>query len=103
MIRRREFIVGVGIAATWPLEARAQQPAMPVIGWLDSGRPVRPPNGTFGAFFQGLSEMGYVEGRNLAIEFRGADQYDQLLTARFPTVRTRPRSYRWMPLLRRSA
>jgi putative ABC transport system substrate-binding protein len=77
MIKRREFIAGLGSAAAWPVVARAQQPAMPVIGILVSGRTVRPPNYLPG-FFQGLSEIGYVEGRNVAVEFRGADQYDQL-------------------------
>ena len=73
MIRRRLFIVGLGSAAAWPVVTRAQQPAMPVIGFLLSGSTVRPPNAVFSPFFQGLSEMGYVEGRNVAIEFRGAD------------------------------
>jgi putative tryptophan/tyrosine transport system substrate-binding protein len=77
-MRRREFIAGLGSAAAWPLVARAQQPVMPVIGLLVSGFTVRPPNYPGATFFQALSEMGYVEGRNVATEFRGSDQYDQL-------------------------
>jgi putative ABC transport system substrate-binding protein len=75
-MRRREFIAGLGSVAAWTLAARAQQPAMPVMGILSAGPTVRLPNSP--AFSQGLSEMGYVEGRNVAVEWRGTDQYDQL-------------------------
>ncbi len=88
-MKRRTFIAGLGSAAVWSAVARAQQPAVPVIGILDSGRTMRPPNYPRPAFFQGLSEMGYVEGRNVAIEFRGADQYDQLLALAAELVRLR--------------
>jgi putative tryptophan/tyrosine transport system substrate-binding protein len=74
---RRDFITFLGGAVAWPLAARAQQPAMPVIGWLESGRGGPSANGS-AAFRKGLSETGYVEGRNVMIEFRGTEQYEQL-------------------------
>ena len=78
MIRRREFIAGLGGAAAWPLAARAQQPAMPVIGYL-SGRTADSDASMLASVRRGLGDVGYTEGRNVAIEYRFADaHYDRL-------------------------
>ena len=75
-IRRRQFIVTLGSAAAWPLAAHAQQQAMPVIGFMNSGF-VQP--SIQAAFHGGLNEIGYVEGHNVTVDYRYAEgHYDRL-------------------------
>jgi ABC-type uncharacterized transport system substrate-binding protein len=74
-MKRREFMMLIGGMAAWPLAVRAQQ-AMPVIGFLSTGGQPNPDS--LAALREGLGKMGYVEGRNIKIEIRGTEQYDQL-------------------------
>ena len=73
-IGRREFLATLGGAvAAWPIAARAEQPAMPVIGFLSSGGGHSDDIRRLTPFRQGLNETGYTEGRNVTIEYRGAE------------------------------
>src|SRR5262249_50917031 len=84
-LNRRDFISCLGGAAAWPLAARAQQPAMPVVGFLHTrseGDPI------YSAFLKGLEQAGFVEGRSVRIEYRwAAGQYDRLATMAADLVR----------------
>lgn len=77
-MRRRDFMIAVGAAASWPVAARAQQTPMPVIGFLNSAWPA-PWAARVAAFKVGLGQVGYVEGQNVAIEYRWAEGNDDRL------------------------
>jgi putative ABC transport system substrate-binding protein len=77
-MRRRDFIAGLAGAAAWPVAARAQQTAMPVIGFLSSAAPGGYQNLLI-AFRKGLADLGYSEGRNIIVEYRWAEgRFDRL-------------------------
>jgi putative ABC transport system substrate-binding protein len=71
-MRRREFIAGLGGAVAWPLAALAQQPALPVVGFMNTGAPAGRSE-LIAAFWRGVNESGYVENRNVAIAYRWAE------------------------------
>jgi len=79
-MRRREFVIGLGSAAAWPFAAGAQQPATPVIGWLGS-ESREAEDFRVVPFRQGLKNSGYIEGQNVAIEYRFADGPNNRLPA----------------------
>jgi hypothetical protein len=90
MIKRRQFIAGLGGAAAWPLAARAQQPAMPVIGYLSGQSAEVDYKDVTVPFLQGLREAGFVAGQNVAVEYRYAEnQYDRLPALAADLVRRR--------------
>jgi len=77
-MQRRDFVAMLGAAAGWPLASRAQQPAMPVIGFLGSASPHQWMSRRR-AFLEGLAATGFVEGKNVAIEYRWAEgRYERL-------------------------
>jgi putative tryptophan/tyrosine transport system substrate-binding protein len=76
-MKRREFITLLGGAAAWPFDARAQQPAMPVVGVLSASGQKRVASQVSG-FLKGLNELGFTEGRKVAVEIRATDAYDHL-------------------------
>jgi putative ABC transport system substrate-binding protein len=89
-MKRRTFIAGLGSAAAWPVVARAQQPAAPVIGYLGTQSADDDYKNLTVPFLQGLKESGYVEGQNVAIEYRWAEnQYDRLPALAADLVRRR--------------
>jgi putative ABC transport system substrate-binding protein len=99
-MRRREFIAVLGGAAAvaWPLASRAEQPAMPVIGFVSSVSQAQTRRMT-AAFQRGLAETGHIDGRNVTIEYRFADgQYDRLpctaASPRLPPTRLTPSRHR---------
>ena len=88
-MRRRQFIVMLGVAGVWPLLAQAQQPTAPVIGFM-SGRSPDESKHLVAAFHRGLGEVGFVEGKNIAVEYRWAlGQYDRLPALAAELVKSR--------------
>ena len=89
-MKRRQFIAGLGSAAAWPVVAQAQQPTMPVIGYLSAQSADDEYKYGTVPFLQGLKETGYVEGQNVAVEYRYAEnQLDRLPALAADLVRRR--------------
>ena len=90
-MKRREFITLLGgVAAAWPVVVRAQQPAMPVVGFMIAGS-AEPLRQATAGFRQGLKESGYVEGQNVSIDYRFAEgQFDRFPTFASKLVGRRP-------------
>ena len=78
-MKRRTFIAGLGSAAGWPVVARAQQAALPLVGWLGIGSSPDDAREAITAVKQGLAETGFVDGRNFAFEYRWADYHPERL------------------------
>src|ERR1700745_84810 len=97
-MRRRDFIALVGSTAAWPLAARAQQPGMPVVGFLHSASP-EPYAPQVNAFRLSLKEAGYVEGRHVAIKYRWAENQPARLPPLAAELARRPCRHRrrWQP------
>jgi putative ABC transport system substrate-binding protein len=88
-MRRREFIAGLGSASAWSVVARAQQPTMPVIGFVDSGS-ADAGAGNVATFRKGLGETGHVEGQNVTVEYHWLEgQFDRLPALMADLVRRR--------------
>ena len=86
-LRRREFIAGLGGAAAWPLAVNAQQQTKPIIGWLTTQFP---PRDAIDAFRRGLAEIGFLEGRDVTVEYHTADGHlEQLPSLAADLVRRR--------------
>jgi putative tryptophan/tyrosine transport system substrate-binding protein len=103
-MRRREFIAGLGGVAAWPMAARGQQPAVPMIGFLHGGSPEHYARYVT-SFRQSLNETGFVEGRNVAIEYRWAEEHpDRLIVLATDLARRQVNVIvAWGPLATRAA
>jgi len=89
-MKRRQFIAGLGGAAAWPMLARAQQPALPVVGFLNAGTATNETRSVTSAFVKGLDDLGYVDGRNVEILYKWAEnKYDRLPALAADLVRRR--------------